>query len=219
MATLPPNTMFLTGTIKFPKLAKPESAAQGQPPKYSLTLSLNKNDPVAQASINELNALIEKVAVEKFKENAPLVKHDQMTKNNFIIYKDGATLLQEAQAKLAIAPNSEELKKKVKYAEYDKDSWVMTLSSASRPGYYDMDTSIITDAQKIEETFYAGATCRVMIVVSGFDHVASHNKGITAYLQGVQLIARTAPLGGGMSAEEMQGFFTPVEPTPMEGAV
>jgi len=200
--------MVFTAMLQFPALAQPKQVKGSNTSKYSAQLILKKDDPKTQAVIDEIKARILHEAEAAFGTDAKVILKRQKDANKFVVFKDGDEIWKRAKADLDEDPDSEITQKAEKNASYNKGTFFLTASSSSkfRPEYANFDCTPITDPADIEELFYPGVTVRAVIKIAAYS--VDVNRGVTCYLQGLQIVKHTPRLdtSGGSAAQ----FFEPV---------
>lgn len=167
----------IIGQLRFPKLSKPEAYKEGKP-RYGASLILPVNETTKQYV-----AAIDALAVKNFGKDAA---------NVFKPYAFGPEII--ASMKEPSEANKEFFKDKIRLSANAKEEKppICKLANGNtierRPGNSE-------DLDLIEQTFYAGALCRMVVTPCAFE-MSKQSRGVTLLLKAIQFCVAGAPLGG-----------------------
>lgn len=164
----------VTGKVRFSYVNAftPRARAEGQEPKYGITLLIPKTD---KATLNKINAAIEETrlgSAEIFSGKIP------------------------ANLKTSLHDGDGEMPNGGEYPPEAKGCMVLSASSRTKPGVVDMDLNPIID----QTEFYSGCYGRASINFYAYN--TNGNKGIAAGLNNLQKLEDGEALGGRTRPED-----------------
>lgn len=168
------STKVVTGKVRFSyaNVFQPRAVADGQEPKYSVTLLIPKSDKATMAKI--------KAAIDNVKATCASVFGGKVPANLRTPIHDGDGEKPQGGA----------------YGPEAKGCWVLNCSSKQKPGLVDADCQPILDSTE----FYSGCYGRASI--NFFAYNQAGNRGIGCGLNNLQKLADGEPLGGRTRPED-----------------
>lgn len=174
------NVMTPVFRASYPNLFKAKKNELNGKDEYSVVALFKKGEDLSVLMKAAEEALIEKWGADKTKWPQKLKSpfRDQAERGKIV---DGKTVLP---------------------AGYEAGAIFLTLKSTQRPGVVDQSVQAILDPS----AFYAGCFARATVRAATYDQAG--NRGVSFYLQNVQLVKAGDPLSGRPQAETE---FAPVD--------
>jgi len=187
--TSPPVRVSYTQSLFTPKAFQ-----QGQDPKYSVTVMIDKTNAEQMAFMKAIHADAQAALAEAWPDQAKRPRIALVGETKSLI-KDGDKTLGNDGVPL--------VEKNPEYAGH----YLIRVSAKQKPVVVDRNRQEIIDPAVV----YGGCVCKVNLNVYTFDTQA--NKGVTAGINGVQFWADGERLGGGRPA--LESMFDAAGPAPV----